>query len=34
MIECITSEPVVESKGNIEKLINPIKEIKGEKQKR
>lgn len=31
MIECIIFELVVESKGNIEKLINLIKEIKGEK---
>lgn len=31
MIECMTSEPVVENKGNVKSLINPTKEIKGEK---
>lgn len=34
MIECMTSEPVVENKRNIESLINPTKETKGEKNKK
>lgn len=32
MIECMTSEPVVENKRNIENLINPTKEMKGERK--
>lgn len=34
MIEGMTSEPVVGNKRNIENLINPTKEIKGEETKK